>query len=702
MARMLRTKRTAKNKHAQNKAAAKSKLQLLKTIVSISFTLCVLSVVCLVGFLLYISAQSLPAAKVQQTSQIFDAHGQVIDILHAGQHREIVRLSEISDDMIHAVVAIEDRRFYDHFGIDLYGTARALWVNLRRMAAVQGASTITQQLARNLYLNHERTWDRKLKEAIYALQLEMNFSKDEILELYLNTIYFGHSLYGIETAAQAYFGKSARDLTLAESALLAGVPKGALYYSPYYNPDNAKKRQKLVLDAMVEAGTITREEAEAAYEEELVYQPLPEERLSPAPYFIDYVKQTAVQELGISQEQLYGGGIKIYTTLDPHMQRAAEQAIADHLQHYPDLQAALIALDPRTGHIKAMVGGRDYKVNQYNRVFAASRQPGSAFKPIMYLAALRQEGFNALTRYRSEPTTFTYDEGRKTYTPSNFGSQYANEEITLRQAIAKSDNIYAVHTIMEIGPERVIETARQLGITSPLQPLPSLALGASPVSPFEMAAAYSVIANQGVRRAPAAILRIEDARGRVLYENQPAAEQVIEPAYTYVLTKLMESVFEPGGTAARVAHVLKRPTAGKTGTTNSDAWMVGFTPELTAAVWIGYDRDRTISSAEAARAAPIFAQFMEESLQHVPPKLFPVAQGVISLYVDPTSGTIATPKCGEHARLEYFVKGSEPGEFCSEHAAEQDRDDLLEQHESEGAEQERRSWWEDLKRWWFR
>jgi len=672
----------------------------LKRLFTLAIALCVISAATIVAFFFYISTQSLPAAQVQQTSQILDANGQLIDSLYAGQNRKVVRLTDISDYLTQAVVAIEDRRFYDHFGIDLFGTARAVLVNLRKMAKVQGASTLTQQLARNLYLNHERTWDRKMKEAVYALQLEMNFSKTEILELYLNTVYFGHRLYGVETAAQAYFGKSANELSLAESALLAGVPKGALYYSPYYEPDNAKNRQRIVLQAMVETGVITQEEADAAFEEELVYMPLEDDRISEAPYFSDYVRQTAVHELGLQEELLSGGGIKIYTTLDLSMQRAAEEAVASHLKQDPDLQAALVAIDPRTGYIKAMVGGRDYKTNQYNRVFATTRQPGSSFKPIVYLSALMQEGFSPVTQYRSEPTSFVYDEGRETYTPSNFGDRYTNTDITLREAISKSDNIYAVHTIMDIGPDQVIETARKLGITSPLMPLPSLALGTFPVSPYEMAAAYSIIANQGVHTPPIAILRIEDSRGRVLYEAEPRSERVIDPAYTYVLTKLMESVFEPGGTAARVSSMLKRPTAGKTGTTNSDAWMVGFTPELSTAVWVGYDRGRAITSAQASRAAPIFAQFVEAALAHVPPKLFEVPPGVVSLYVDPASGTIATPNCGGHPQLEYFVRGTEPPMFCSEQDSDTDRDELMQQHQEDSTQHERHSWWEDLKRWW--
>jgi 1A family penicillin-binding protein len=664
-----------------------------KRAVSLAFTSTVIGLAGLIVILLYLRSSALPVIKISQTTQIYDIHGTLIDSFSGGQNRQIVPLSEISPDLIHATLAIEDHRFYEHFGLDPQGIARAIVVDLRTMSMDQGASTITQQLARNLYLNHDRTWGRKLKEMVYAVQLELQLSKDQILESYLNQIYYGFSTYGVEAAAEMYFGKHAKDLTLAESAMLAGIPKGPKYYSPYLNMDNARKRQRDILDAMVRYNYITEAQEEAALQEKLTILPRKQDQAPQAPYFVDYIKNIAVDRLGIKEDEFDGGGIKVYTTLDLQAQKDAEEAVGKELKDYPDMQAALVSIDPRNGYIKAMVGGRNYEENQYNRVFANTRQPGSSFKPILYLTAL-QHDFTAVTRIKSEPTTFTYDNGRKTYTPSNYANQYVHDYIDLRKAIARSDNIYAVTTIMRVGAQNVIDMARKLGIDSPMDPVPSLALGTFPVSPFEMAEAYSIFANQGVRIEPTAILRIEDARGKVLYQAEPKQEKIIDPAYTYVLTNLMESVFEEGGTGSRVASILKRPVAGKTGTTDADAWMVGYTPELATAVWVGYDRDRNLKPVEEHLAAPIFAEYMESALKSVPPKLFPVPDGVVSVYIDPATGKLANGDC-PNARLEAFVKGTEPTEYCTEHGAGNAKDG-----KTPDVQDKNRSWWQDLKRWW--
>lgn len=643
----------------------------------------------------WLGSQSLPAAYISQTSYIYDSRGGVIAALHAGGHRRPVELSEISPYLVRATLAIEDRRFFEHHGIDLRGLARAAFVNLRSLSAKQGASTLTQQLARNLYLSHERTWTRKLREAVYAALLEMKYDKTEILTMYLNQIYYGHGAYGIEAAAERYFGKRAAELTLAESAMLAGVPKGPRYYSPFRDMKNAKDRQRLVLNAMVEQGVITREEADAAYREVLHFRaPESDGGEGYAPWFRDYVRMLVVDRLGIDERLLTEGGIRVYTTLDPDIQAAAEAAVRNGIPPDSGQQAALVAIDPRSGHIKAMVGGRDYSVNQYNRVFATTRQPGSSFKPFVYLTAL-ERGMTPVTRFRSEPTVFTYDEGRKTYEPRNHNDRYFMDEIDMRTAIASSDNIYAVHTIMTVGPESVVATARRFGIESPMQPVPSLALGTFPVSPFEMASAFGALAAGGVRHEPVAILRIEDRSGRVLYEAQPGSTRVASPAHAYVLTRLLESVFEPGGTAHRVSAAIRRPVAGKTGTTAHDAWLVGYTPELSAAVWVGYDKARAITRAEAHRAAPIFADFIERALAGVPPKMFPVPEGVVTVYIDPETSKLAGEACPIQ-RPETFIAGTEPAEICGAHVGnrEEEPDAVRADHEI------RRSWWEDLKRWW--
>ncbi|MBW7477775.1 PBP1A family penicillin-binding protein [Paenibacillus oenotherae] len=647
------------------------------------------------GFLFYLHNQALPASSISQTSQMLDLRGNVLDTFHAGENRQSVPLQAISNYLLEATLAIEDQRFYEHLGFDLKGMGRAALVNIEHMKAKQGASTLTQQLARNLYLTHERTWKRKFKEAMYTIQLEMQYSKDEILALYLNQIYYGHGAYGAEAASQLYYGKHAKDLTLAESAMLAGIPKGPKYYSPYLDMKNAKDRQKVILQTMAEQGIIEQADANAAAAEILKIQPLGSSTQDGiAPYFRDYVRYIAVDKLGIDERLLSEGGIRIFTTLDPDAQLAAEEAVAKGIPANSEQQAALISIDPRTGYIKAMVGGRDYKSNQFNRVFAKTRQPGSSFKPIVYLTALQDGAMTPVSRYKSAPTVFTYDEGRKTYAPKNYNDKYANDYIDMRQAIASSDNIYAVNTMMAVGPDKVIEMARRLGIDSPMKPVPSMALGTFPVSPFEMASAFGTIAAGGVRAEPTAILRIEDSKGEVLYEAAKSPQQVVDAAHAYILTSLMESVFDTGGTGNRVSAALKRPVAGKTGTTANDAWLVGYTPELATAVWVGYDKGRELTKAEAHRAAPIFAAYTENALKAVPPKIFPIPDGVVSVYIDPKSGKLASSSC-EGKRLETFVTGTQPTEVCGngESAASVEVKD--------GAQAEKsKSWWKQFKRWW--
>lgn len=654
---------------------------------------------CALGILLiYLYQADLPLADSDRNSGLFDRNGDVIAVFSEGvRNQQRVPLSDISPLLIQATLAIEDRQFYDHIGFDVKGMGRAVLINIKNMDKVQGASTLTQQLARNLYLSHERTWSRKMKEAMYTTQLEMKYTKDEILQMYLNEIYYGHGAYGIEAASQMYFGKHAKELTLAESAMLAGIPKGPTYYSPYNHMKNAKDRQKTILSAMVVMGHIDHDQAAQAYEEMLSFHSREQRTtLSKAPYFRDYVRNVVINELGIDENELEHGGLNVYTTLDMSAQQAAEEAVASELRDSEDLEAALVSIDPRNGEIKALVGGANYVQSQYNHAFVTTRQPGSSFKPIMYLSALASGELTSASKFISEPTLFHYDENRKTYSPKNFGDKYLGE-IDMRQAIAASDNIYAVNTILKIGPEQVIELAKKMGITSSLQAVPSLALGTSPISPFEMASAFAVIGNQGRSVTPFAVLKITDAGGHTIYEaSAPKTEQVVDPAAAYVLTHLMESVFETGGTGNRVSAEIKRPVAGKTGTTNSDAWLVGFTPELSTAVWVGYDKGKTLGTAESRKAAPIFAKYTEKALEKVPPKIFPIPDHVVSVYIDPSTGKLATSSC-LNKKLEVFVQGTEPTEYCIEHGNESLPIEPLPIKEKP----ESRSWWSDLKRWWM-
>lgn len=644
-------------------------LRFLKTCIKYFFLglLCLSFAVLLL--LLYLRSQPLPETFVKQTTTIYSASGEVLDTMHRGINRTVVPLSEMSPSLIDATIAIEDRSFRDHYGFDLKRLAMAAYIDVISMEMRQGASTITQQLARNLYLTLDKTWERKIKEALLAIQLELNYSKDEILEMYLNQIYYGHSAYGAQAAAQTYFGKDAKDLTLAESSLLAGIPKGPSYYSPFTDFERAKSRQKLILNAMERDGLITAKQAEEAYAEKITLRERSQAEVAEiAPYFRDYIANLVQNKYGIDEELFVHGGLKIYTTLDPVMQKKAEEVIAKSLPaDNPDLQVALVAMDPKTGHIKAMVGGRDYKKSQYNRVLA-KRQPGSAFKPILYLAAL-QNGFTPLTMMKSEPTVFTYD-NNKQYIPRNFGNRYAHDMINMREAIKTSDNIYAVKTIEFLTPQKVAEQAQKLGISSKITPVPSLALGTSPVSPLELNAAYGAIVNNGELVEPIAITSIEDSQGNVLVEEQTVKTQAADPVASALLVNMMQSIFERSGTGHRVANELDRPVAGKTGSTDVDAWLSGFTPQLVTTVWVGYDKNRLVDDVtEGYLSKKIWAQFMESALQDEPPALFEMPAGVVSVYIDPASGKLATEHC-PNPELFYFASGTEPHEYCTDHLPE--------------------------------
>ncbi len=642
---------------------------------------------------LYLQSQPLPNSTIEQTTFIYSEDGQIIDDLHNGENRVYVPLSRIPKSLIDATIAIEDRKFYKHFGLDFLRIGGAILEDIKHMSKIQGASTITQQLAKNLYLTQEKTWTRKVKEALFAIQLELAYSKDKILEMYLNQIYFGFSSNGVQIASETYYGKDVSTLNLAESSMLAGIIKGPGYYSPFIDMDSAKNRQKQVLQAMVEQKYITQDEATTAYNKQLVFRD-PKEKAyqTMAPYFRDYIISLLKNRYGIDEKQIYQGGLKIYTTLNSKDQQYAEQIISKHLTDKEDMQAALISIEPNTGFVKAFVGGKDYKESQYNRVFA-KRQPGSTFKPILYLAAL-ENGFTPITMLKDEPTVFTFG-NNQTYQPSNFGNHYTNRDIDLRYALTHSVNIYAVKTHMEIGMDKLIDMSKRVGIEEELKPYPSLAIGAQEVTPFEMASAYATIANQGKRIESTAVLKIEDANGSILYKKGSIEEkQVVSPAISFILTYLMEGVFEPGGTGYYVSDRLKRPIAGKTGTTDYDSWLIGYTPHLVTALWTGYDKSKTLSNGDSIITKEIWADYMEKAHSSLPPQLFTVPKGVVSLYIDTETGKIATANCPS-TRLEVFIEGTEPTEYCDVHL-----DNNMKDNPKTKIEDNSSSLWSMFKYWW--
>ena len=681
----------------------------IKRTIRFLLLLSILAGIAIGAFFFYLQSKPLPDAEIEQTSLIYSADGKVVDSIDTGEKRLYVPLSKIPRDLVNATLAIEDRKFYDHFGFDPVRIGGAIIADIKHGAKVQGASTISQQLAKNLYLSHEKTWQRKIKEAILTAQIELKYSKDEILEMYLNQIYYGHGAYGVELAAKTFFNKDVSELNLAESALLAGVPKGPTYYSPFQDIEKSKTRQKVILKAMVEQGYITQDQADRAIASlnEMIaagaFQKRPERIFtSKAPYFVQYIEDQLVQNFGITEQELYSGGLKVYTTLDLSMQETAEALIKKKLPADRPLQTALISIEPETGFIKAMVGGRDYKdqKDQFNRVLSAKRQPGSSFKPILYLAAL-ENGVSPLTQQESVATVF-FQDGGKEYPVTNFEDKYANGNIDLHYALTRSDNIYAVKTAQDIGVDKVVDMAKRLGIQSPLSPYLSLALGSSHVTPIEMASSYATIANQGKKIEPSAIIKIEDRDGNILYEKTEIEEtQVIPPAEAFVMTYMMEGVFEPGGTAASVANLIKRPVAGKTGTSNDyrDLWLVGYTPQLVTALWTGYDRDEILEQykdfrkEESHLTKELWATYMEEVHKNSAPQLFSVPEGVVSLYIDPQTGKIATEHCPS-PRLEVFVEGTEPKEVCDVHEGKQlVNPDQLKKPDD-------KTIWNRMKNWW--
>jgi penicillin-binding protein 2D len=626
------------------------------------------------GILGYAKILGAPPLAVPQSTLFFASDGTLIGESNSGQKRYWVPLEEISPALIHATISIEDKNFYEHNGFDYKRIAGAILADIKAGAKVQGASTITQQYARNLFLEHDKTWSRKLHEAFYAIRIEMNYSKEEILEGYLNTIYYGNGAYGVQAASQFYYGKDASELTLAESSMLAGVPKGPSHYSPLKSLENATKRQGIILNSMVENGYIKKETALKTKETPLTFTGAhPHKRVEAAPYFQDAVRNALKNQLNLDERTIELGGLKVYTTLDLKQQQAAEKHIQETIASESEIQVGLVAMDPKNGHIKAMVGGRNYDESPFNRAVQAIRQPGSTIKPILYYAALSQ-GFTPSSTMRSEKTTFKLDEGRAEYSPHNFNNKYADGEITLAQALAVSDNIYAVKTHLFMGAKTLINTVKNFGISTKMDSVPSLALGTSGVRVIDMANAYSLFANGGKKVEPTLITKVEDYNGNVIFERNHESQKVLDPAKAYVMTQMMTGMFDKklNGYAKVTGNSLiddiTRPYAGKSGSTETDSWMIGFTPQLVTAVWAGHDVGKPITlTAEKSYAKKIWASFMEESLKGKPVKAFaPPKEGVIGVYVNPENGKLASKDCPVR-RFTYFVAGTEPTEYCTDH-----------------------------------
>jgi len=603
------------------------------------------------------------------------------------KERRLVRLSDVPPLMVQAILAIEDGRFYHHLGIDPVAILRASWVNLRRGGIVQGGSTLTQQLMKNFFLGDERTYQRKAKEALMALVAERKYPKEEIIENYLNEIYLGQKgaqgIFGIWEASQFYFSKELSQLTIGEMALLAGLIKAPNRYSPYRSVVLASRRRNVVLRKMLESKFITRSQYEKARGEVVQRRELMKVA-NDAPFYVDFLKRDLAENY--SNEVLTAEGLRVFTSLDLQLQRMAEKALTEglnrlekdyaHLRKLGEedhLEGAIVVIKPQTGEIKAMVGGRDYQKSQFNRVFQAKRQPGSIFKPFVYLAALAhgsEEGgrqFTPATLVEDSPFIWDY-EGQE-WQPANYNEEYFGI-VTFRRSLEKSLNSATARIARDVGIKNVRDMAYRLGIQSSLPAFPSLALGSAEVTPLEIAVAFSTLANNGVRTRPLAVKQVMDQGGRALERRDIRVERVITPQLAFMMNHLLRGVLDRGTGRGTRLRGFDRPAAGKTGSTNDlkDSWFVGYTPDLLAVVWVGFDNQSKLGLSGAQAALPIWTDFMKRATARTPVTGFIPPPGIRMIDIDPLSGYRATPNCPQVIR-EAFLEGEEPSDYCPLHPA---------------------------------
>ena len=599
-------------------------------------------------------------------SSVYDDNNELVDDFFL-EDRKIVKLADIPKAAQYAFIAAEDSRFYQHQGFDIQSIFRAFFKNFEAGHIVQGGSTITQQVAKLMYLSPEKKYIRKVKEAILSYKIDKYLTKDEILNLYLNQIYLGHGTYGIESASIGYFGKSSKELTLPEAAMLAGLPKAPNTYSPFLYFERAKERQAYVLERMVEENYITKAEMDKALSVPLILRDI-KSKDKVAAYFVEHIRRYVQEKYGA--DVLYKEGLSIYTTLNLAAQIAARDALEKGLAELEDrekyerglVQGAIYCMDVKTGAIRAMVGGRDFSKSEFNRATQSRRQAGSAFKPLIYTAAF-DKGMNPSTRFVDSPIVIedpSLEDGL--WKPKNFDEKFLGPT-TMRTGLVQSRNIVTIKILQEIGVDYAATYAMNMGITSPISRSLSLALGTSGVTLQELVNAYDVLANGGKKVTPFFIKKIVDRTGNVFEETKVKAEQVIDPRIAFMTSYIMRDVVE-SGTGRRVKSI-GRPVAGKTGTTNDirDAWFIGFTPSLIAGVWIGFDQETTLGKNEVGgrAAAPVWLYFMEKVMHHTPVEAFPTPEGIIFVKVDPKTGLVADGS-DKGAIYEAFLDSAPPKE----------------------------------------
>lgn len=635
-------------------------MKFLYKLVKVAFVFMIVMTIFFVG--LYLYAVSLPKINIDNVNNI-SIYDKENDIIFSGNgNKEWISLNNISNYLIDATISTEDKRFYNHPGFDILRIAKSMYVNVTTKNLSQGASTITQQLARNLFSNFDKTWRRKLKEAWYAFRIEIDYSKDEILEAYLNTINYGNGVLGIENASYYYFNKSAKDLSLAEASMLAGIPKAPNAYSPLNDSETAKKRQGIILNYMVKNKKISEKEAEDAYDIELKYIGKKQKlNLSTLMYYKDAV----VNELNSIKsipDSYINSGLKVYTSLDINAQTILENSMKNNIND-DKLQVASIMMKPDNGAIIALIGGTDYLKTEYNRALYSKRQVGSTMKPILYYAAL-ENGFTASTNFLSQATTFTFSDN-DTYTPQNYGAIYPNHDISMAAAIAYSDNIYAVKTHLFLGEDVLVNTAKRIGINETLEKIPSLPLGTEELNIIDYVGGYATFANGGYKIKPHLIEKVLDCNDNVLYEFKEEKEPVLNSSIVYILNDLMTGTYDLTmidynyPTCGSLVNKITNKYAIKTGTTDTDSWTIGYNKDILIGVWNGYDDAKTIEINAVKSSKNIWADAIEGYLKDKDTSWYDMPDNVVGVLVDPINGTLADNKT-KKKKILYYIKGTEP------------------------------------------
>lgn len=622
----------------------------------------ILLVLLCVGIFVYIKTSPKPEIYSANNITLYDATDTVF--FQGNESKAWVSLDEISDNVIKSTIYTEDKNFYKHFGFDILRILKASYINITSGKTMQGASTITQQYAKNLFLDFDKTWKRKWDEMWYTMKIEANYSKDEILEGYLNTINYGHGMYGIENASKFYFNKSAKDLDLAEASILTGIPKSPANYSPIINFDLAKERQLTILELLVKNNVISEEEKNKAYNEELKFSSADEaEELTSVMYYQDAVLEELKNIDSIPLSYSDSKGLKIYTNLDLNAQRILEKNVKESIPDTSEIEASAVMMNPNTGAIIALLGGKNYNKSSYNRVISSKRQVGSTMKPYLYYAAL-ENGFTSSSAFTSEKTTFTFS-NQEPYSPSNYNNVYGNKPISMGTAIAYSENIYAVKTHLFLGEDALINVARRVGITSKLESVPSLPLGTNEISIVEMASGYSAFANLGYKVKGHLIEKVVDASGKVLYKANNKKELVLNSSLVFILNNLLTATYDKDyidynyPTAINLASKLTHKYGLKSGTTNTDTWYIGFNNDVVTAVWAGYDDNRNIDKSDYKYARDIWYKSIEAYELGKGEAWYEMPDNISAVLVDPISGKPATDSSPKK-KMMYFVKGTEP------------------------------------------